>query len=121
MFEIIFYKDAKGRSETADYIKSLSDRQDKESRMNLRKITAYMNALEKYGTRIGEPVTKHLDGKIWELRPLKNRFLYAYYKDNQFIILHHFIKKTRKTPKQEIDKAKKNLEDYMERKGELWN
>ncbi len=42
--------------------------------------------LEELGTRVGEPVTKHLDGEIWELRPLKNRFLYAYYKDNKFII-----------------------------------
>ena len=33
--------------------------------------------LEELGTRVGEPVTKHLDGEIWELRPLKNRFLYA--------------------------------------------
>ena len=42
--------------------------------------------LEELGTRVGEPVTKHLDGEIWELRPLKNRFLYAYYKDNKFIM-----------------------------------
>ena len=41
--------------------------------------------LEELGTRVGEPVTKHLDGEIWELRPLKNRFLYAYYKDNKFM------------------------------------
>ena len=71
--------------------------------------------LEELGSRVGEPVTKHLDGEIWELRPLKNRFLYAYYKDNKFIILHYFIKKTQKTPKREIEQAKRNLQDYLER------
>lgn len=54
--------------------------------------------LEEIGTRIGELVTKHLDGEIWELRPLRNRFFYAYYKDNCFVIFHHFLKKHRKRP-----------------------
>lgn len=37
------------------------------------------------------------------------------YKNNKFIILHHFIKKTQKTPKREIEQAKRNLQDYLER------
>ncbi|MCI9320952.1 MAG: hypothetical protein HFH05_12875 [Lachnospiraceae bacterium] len=57
---------------------------------------------------------RNLDGEIWELRPLRNRFLYAYYKDNRFIILHRFLKKTQKTPKREIEQAKRNLQDYLE-------
>ena len=78
-------------------------------------IRDYIKALSEYGTMIGEPYIKHIDGEIWELRPLKNRFLYAYYKDNKFIVLHHFIKKTQKTPKHEIEQAKRNLKDYLER------
>lgn len=48
------------------------------------------------GTRVGEPVTKHLDGEIWELRPLSNRILYAYFDNDTFIMLHHFVKKLRR-------------------------
>lgn len=44
-----------------------------------------------------------------------NRILYAYYKDNTFIILHHFLKRTQKTPRKEIQRAKKCLQDYLER------
>ncbi len=66
---------------------------------------------------MGEPVSKHLDGEIWELRPLDNRILYAYYKDNKFVLLHQFTKKTQKTPKREIEQAKRNLLDYIERNG----
>ena len=65
---------------------------------------AYLDILEEMGTRVGEPVTKHLDGEIWELRPLKNRFLYAYYKDNKFIILHHFVKKHRKRQNEKLNR-----------------
>jgi len=117
MYEIEFYEDKNGKSEVSDYIRELNakSRTSKESRINLNKIVAYLDLLEEMGTRVGEPVTKHLDGEIWELRPLRNRLLYAYYKDNKFIILHHFVKKTQKTPKREIEKAKQNLSDYIER------
>lgn len=117
MFKIIFYEDKSGCSEVREYILSLEEKakHSKQARINRNKIVAYMDLLEEMGTRVGEPVTKHLDGEIWELRPLRNRFLYAYYKDNQFIILHNFVKKTQKTPKREIEKAKRNLEDYLER------
>jgi len=42
----------------------------------------------------------------------KNKY---YYKDNRFILLHHFVKKTQKTPPREIDQAKRNLADFIER------
>ena len=117
MYEIEFYENKNGKSETADFIKELNQKAstNKECRINFNKIVAYLDLLEEFGTKIGKPVTKHLDGETWELRPLKNRIFYAYYKDNRFIILHHFIKKTQKTPKKEIEKAKRNLQDYLER------
>ena len=117
MYEIEFYENKNGISETANYIKELNQKSstNKESRINFNKIVAYLDLLEEFGPRIGEPVTKHLEGEIWELRPLRNRFLYAYHKDNKFIILHYFIKKTQKTPKREIEQAKRNLQDYLER------
>lgn len=119
MYEIIFYEDKRGHSEVADYINILQKKaeKNKSSRVALNKIVAYLDLLEEMGTRVGEPVTKHLDGEIWELRPLKNRILYAYYKDNKFVILHHFIKKTQKTPKREIEKAKTKLKDFLGRNG----
>lgn len=117
MYEIIFYKDKNGYSEFEKYLKNLSRNSysSKNCRINLNKIIAYLDILEEMGTRVGTPVTKHLDGEIWELRPLKNRILYAYLENNKFIILHHFIKKTKKTPRKELEKAKRNLKDYIER------
>lgn len=118
MYTIIFYKDKNNYSQVLEYIHILDQKSatSKESRINRNKIVAYFDALEEEGTRIGEPITKHLEGEIWELRPLKNRFLYAYFEKDTFIILHHFMKKTKKTPKREIEKAKRNLQDYLERR-----
>ena len=117
MYDVIFYSDSKGNEPIAEFIRMLHKRSptDKNARINFNKIVAYINLLSKNGTRIGEPVTKHLDGDIWELRPLDNRILYAYYKGNKFILLHHFIKKTKKLPPKELEQAKRNLADFIER------
>ena len=117
MYDVIIYSDSKGNQPIAELITALhkKSKTDKNARINFNKIIAYINLLSKHGTRIGEPVTKYLDGDIWELRPLDNRILYAYYKDNQFILLHHFIKKTNKTPPRELEQAKRNLADFIER------
>lgn len=117
MYKIIFYEDENGSSEVVSYIKELQKRskKSKECRILFNKIVAYLDMLEEQGTRIGEPFTKHLEEDLWELRPLKHRFLYAYYKENTFVILHHFMKKTQKTPKRELKNAKRKLMQFKER------
>ncbi|MCL1882600.1 MAG: type II toxin-antitoxin system RelE/ParE family toxin [Defluviitaleaceae bacterium] len=56
-----------------------------------------------------------MSGDIWELRPLSHRVLFFYWKDNKFVLFHHFIKKTNKTPPREIEQAKRNMADHKER------
>ena len=65
---------------------------------------------------------KHLDGDIWELRPINDRILFAGWVDGAFVLLHSFIKKTQRTPKKEIEQAKRELADFKEReeKNELY-
>ena len=117
MFDVIFYSDSNGNEPIAEFISELRQKSytDKNSRINLNKIVAYIDLLCEKGTRIGEPVTKYIEDDIWELRPIDNRILFAFYKDNIFILLHHFIKKTNKTPQREIQQAKRNLKEYRER------
>lgn len=73
--------------------------------------------LKDHGTRLGENITKNLDEDIWELRPGNNRVLYFYFRDNKFVLLHQFRKKTQKTPRREIEKAKAERDDWVSRKG----
>lgn len=115
MYKIIFYRDVKGNEPVFQYIQELSSKTSKDSRINLTKIQDYINTLKMYGTSAGEPYMKHLEEDIWELRPIRNRIFFAAYTDDGFILLHHFLKKTQKTPKREIERAKKELEDFRER------
>jgi len=120
MYEVEFYRDKNGKSEIVDYLDDLKVKGNtsKNERINRDKILAYIIALEQYGTRIGQPVVKHIDGSIWELRPLANRIFFFYWKNNKFVLLHHFIKKTKKAPPQEIEQARSKMKNYIERHGE---
>lgn len=115
MHEIIFYRDKSGKEPVLDYIKELETNKSKDTRIKLNKIYDYIQALSVYGTRLTENYAKHLEGDIWELRPLRDRILFAGFNDGKFILLHHFVKKTRKTPRKEIAKAKSELKDFIER------
>ena len=116
MYEIIFYTDKKGKASVFEFITSLSTKKGKDARINLNAIQEYIERLKNYGTRIGKPTVKYLGDDIWELRPLRNRILFATLIDNKFILLHHFLKQTQKTPQREIEKAKNNLADYKARR-----
>lgn len=114
MYNIYFYKDKRGKEPVLDYIQSVAGRSDKDSRIKANKIRDYVKYLRQEGLNSGEPYVKHLDNEIWELRPLRDRVLFASWQDDGFVLLHHFVKKTQKTPRWEIDKAKKNLKKYKE-------
>jgi len=120
MYKIEFYFDRNDNSEIVDFLKALykSGKDNKHDRINHDKIATYMNLLKIHGTRIGEPIVKHIIDDLWELRPLKNRIFFFYWKDNKFVMLHHFIKSTEKTPSNEIKKARLKLKDHIERHGD---
>lgn len=115
MHKIVFYRNRKGYEPVLDFIRKLAEKKDKDSRINFNKINDYIEALSVYGTDAGEPYIKHLDDEIWELRPIRNRILFAAWYQDSFILLHPFLKTTQKTPKREIEKAKRELADIRER------
>lgn len=120
MYKIKFYYSKKGKSEIVEYLDELQLKaeKNKSARILRNKILSYIHSLEIYGTRIGEPILKHIEGDIWELRPLNNRIFFFYFKDDEFILLHYFIKKTQKTPKKEIEQAKTKMKDFILRSEE---
>jgi phage-related protein len=115
LYKVHFYRDENGNEPVLDYLKELTSKKDKDSRIKADKINDYIEILSQYGTRVGEPYIKHLDGEIWELRPLRDRILFVGWVNGSYVLLHHFMKKTQKTPAREIEKAKRELADLIER------
>ena len=120
MYDIIFYKDRRGKEPVREIIEGLRARSatDKDSRIRFAKIMAYVGKLAEYGTRMGEPFIKHIEGDIWEIRPNRDRVFFFSMQGGSFVLLHHFMKKSQKTPRREIEQAKANMQDYLERMNE---
>ena len=117
MHEIIFYTDRRGKSPMLEYIEELEASKSKDCRIKLTKIREYVKALSINGTRLPETYVKHLDGEIWELRPISDRILFAGWINGAFVLLHCFLKQSQKTPRREIEQAKRELADLIERWG----
>lgn len=115
MYEIEIYEDKNGYSEVYEYISELNKNNSKDNRIKLKKINMYIELLSKHGLTLTEPYIKKLDSEIWELRPLRDRILFASWCNNKFVLLSVFMKQTQKTPKNEIEKAQRLLEDYKKR------
>ncbi len=118
MYTIQFYEQANGESELWDFLEDLriKSKTNKDARIQYKQILLYIQLLQDKGTRLPENITKHIDDGIWELRPGNNRVLYFFYEDDIFVLLHSFRKKTQKTPPREIEKAKSERRDYLNRK-----
>lgn len=112
--EILHYTLPSGRVPVEDYLDGLD--------IKLRaKTLRTILLLQKYGPMLREPESKHLSDGIFELRTTfggnTGRVLYFFFHEGKVVITHGFVKKSRKTPKEEIDRAKRYRADYLERFG----
>jgi phage-related protein len=112
-FEIIFYEKKDGSEPAKDFIVSLNIKM--RAKM-LRTITM----LRDNGNNLREPESKSIGDGIMELRAKVgsdiSRVLYFFVVGHKVILTNGFVKKTAKTPKSEIELAKKYRADYLSRK-----
>ncbi len=68
-------------------------------------------------TRLHEPYVKHVQGKLWEIRLSGRsgiaRSLYVAANGRRVVIVRTFVKKTEKTPRQEIGLALKRAQGVL--------
>ena len=116
IYEIDFYRKSNGKVPLEDFLYSLYPK--------LRaKAFSDIELLRTMGNELKEPYVKPIKGKknkgLYELRikfsgDIARVFYFTYY-NNKYVLLNGFIKKTRETPKQEIERARKYMEDYIRR------
>ena len=107
-WQIEYYKNQRGKEPVLDFIESLPVRSQ-------TKVGASIKLLEELGIEIGAPHVKKIFGtKIWELRILGEnsvRIFYISKVDRVFWLLHGFVKKSQKTPKNELFVALKRADE----------
>ena len=75
------------------------------------RLTTISGMLERIGPDVGMPHVRPLGRKLWEMRLRGHkgdwRAIYVAAENRRFVVLLVFAKKTRKTPKRELDLALK--------------
>ena len=114
-YDIIFYEKENGKSEVWDFLETLrlKSATNKDARIQYKQALLYIELLQNNGTFLPENITKHVEDGIWELRPGRNRIFNFCCEKDAFVLLHSFLKKTQKTPRREIERAKAERADYI--------
>ncbi len=116
LFEVEYYEKSDGTYPAEEFILS----QDIKMQTKLFRL---LELLELKGNKLREPYSKSLSDGIFEIRAIQGnnitRVLYFFVVGKKIILTNGFVKKTQKTPENEIELAKKYRKDYELRKGNL--
>ena len=101
-----------------DFILSLDEKLRAKTLWNI-------NLLAKVGTALRGPESSKLDDGIFEIRTIVGtnltRVLYFFCIGKKAVLTNGFVKKTQKTPKREIEKAKSYRDDFLKRSKKMNN
>lgn len=113
-WSIVFYTRPSRESPIADFLASL----DQRTRV---RFGWSIEQLRVRNINAREPLVKHLEGKLWELRESSGTniygLLYFFFAGRQIIFVHWFQKKSEKTRRRELDTAVGRMEDFLSQRG----
>lgn len=105
-WSVEFYIDSRGRRPAWEFILGLPRHEQAAS-------IRVLDLLTEYGTSLSMPYARPIEG-LWELRSGGNRLFYFLCAGRRFVILHGYRKKSRRTPRREIEMAKRRMRDFLE-------
>lgn len=111
-FEIVFYDKPDGSEPAKEFLLSVNDK------MRARLLKT-IDLLAVNGTNLRMPYSEHLVDGIFEIRAKSgsniSRVLYFFVIGRRIVLTNGFIKKTQKTPRGEIELAKKYRNEFLNR------
>jgi phage-related protein len=109
ILRVVFYRTAEGNEPVREWLKSLR-------REDCRTIGEDVKTMQ-FGWPLGMPLIRKTEAGLWEVRSHVtqgiSRVLFTV-EGEIMILLHGFVKKTRKTPLNELHVARRRLRDLYE-------
>ncbi len=109
---IVFYVDENGCSYVQEFLRGLDIKTQARFAWSIEQLRIR-------NIRAQEPLVRHLEDKLWELREESStniyRLLYFFFSGRQIVFVHGFQKKTQKTPHHEIEIALQRLDSFTQR------
>ncbi len=101
---VVFFKSLSGNEPVREWLKSLP--------IEDKKIIGEDIKTVQFGWPLGMPLVRKLEAKLWEVRiTLRNRIARILFtvEGNQMVLLHGYIKKSQKTPPEDLNLARERL------------
>ena len=102
VLRVVFYRSSLGREPVREWLRSLDPLSKRIFGEDIKTV--------QYGWPLGMPLVRSLGGGIWEVRSQlpggAGRILFVAVADTM-ILLHGFVKKTQKTPSQDLEVARR--------------
>ncbi len=102
--KVVFYKSQSGKEPVRDWLKSLPQQDKKAIGEDIKTV--------QFGWPLGMPLVRKLEPGLWEVRSNASigiaRVLFTV-QDELLVLLHGFIKKSAKTPLEDLSLARKRL------------
>jgi len=113
-WSILFYTDERGYEPVREFLGTV----DRKTRA---RFAWSIEQLRVRNVQAREPLVRHLEGKIWELREESQtniyRLLYAFVDGRRILFLHGFQKKEQRTRRREIEMAQRRLDAFQRQLG----
>lgn len=105
-----FYRSATGREPVLEWLRGLDMEDRRAIGLDLMRV--------QFGWPIGMPLVRSLKDGLWEVRSAlpgqKTARLILCFHQKTLIVLHGFIKKTQKTPAEELELAKRRMKEVTQ-------
>ena len=117
MLRLFYFSTASGRQPVKDFI----DREDTKAQVKIREVLQFFR---EHGFHLPDQYLRRMTGTqhLWELRTKyrgrQYRIFVARWGSDAAVLLHALIKKTQKTPRQEIETAKERFRVLIQTKEE---
>ncbi len=112
MWTIVFYTEEDGTSPVREFLQRLDTKTQVRFAWSIEQLRV-RNVMAR------EPLVRHLEDKLWELREESNtniyRLIYFFFSGQRIVFLHGFHKKTQKAPRREIEIALQRLDSFVKR------
>ena len=105
-----FYRSTTGREPVLEWLRDLDQADRRAIGLDLMRV--------QFGWPIGMPLVRSLKDGLWEVRSSlpsqKIARLILCFHQKTLIVLHGFIKKTQKTPAEDLELAKRRMKEIMQ-------
>jgi len=106
MVPVRYYRTASGTEPVSDYLRALPA-------VDAAAVYAALRQVSACGVDSAAVTTRHVEGKLWEIKVSAQRVFYVVVTGPEIVLLHAYRKQSQKAPRRELDVARRRARETL--------